>query len=60
MARIRRWQRKNREEGRFLKYVEGVKGGLAEAGFTWSFELDENPAQQSKLTTWIEYLDYEY
>jgi hypothetical protein len=57
---FRRWQRKNREEGRFPKYVEGVKGGLAEHGFTRPFQLDEDPERQDKLTTWIEYLDFEY
>ena len=55
-----RWQRRNREEGRFPKYVEGVKGGLAEHGFTRSFQLEEDPERQDKLTTWIEYLDFEY
>ena len=57
---FRRWQQKNREGGRFPKYVEGVKQGLAEHGFTRSFQLDEDPERQDKLTTWIEYLDYEY
>jgi hypothetical protein len=60
METIRRWQRKNREDGRFLKYVEGVKGGLAEHGFTQCFQLEEDPARQDKLTMWIEFLDYEY
>ena len=58
--RFRRWQQKNREGGRFPKYVEGVKGGLAEHGFTRSFRLEEDPERQDKLTTWIEYLDFEY
>ncbi|KAF8857851.1 hypothetical protein BDZ45DRAFT_422902 [Acephala macrosclerotiorum] len=57
---FRRWQRKNREDGRFPKYVEGVKQGLAEHGFTRSFELDADPERQDKLTTWVEFLDYEY
>ena len=57
---FRRWQRKNREGGRFPKYVEGVKGGLVEHGFTRSFQLEEDPERQDKLTTWIEYLDFEY
>ncbi|CZR65639.1 uncharacterized protein PAC_15539 [Phialocephala subalpina] len=57
---FRRWQRKNREDGRFPKYVEGVKQGLAEHGFTRAFQLDEDPERQDKLTTWIEFLDYEY
>jgi hypothetical protein len=55
-----RWQRKNREAGRFPKYVEGVKGGLAEHGVTRSFQLEEDPERQDKLTTWMEYLDFEY
>jgi len=58
--RFRAWQQNNREEGRFPKYVEGVKGGLAEHEFTRSFQLDEDLERQDKLTTWIEYLDYEY
>lgn len=58
--RFRRWQHKNRGEGRFPKYVEGVTQGLAEHGFMRSFKLEENPEQQDKLTTWIEYLDFEY
>ncbi|KAL5331131.1 hypothetical protein ACEPPN_000660 [Leptodophora sp. 'Broadleaf-Isolate-01'] len=57
---FRRWQQIKREEGRFSKYVEGVKGDLAKHGFTRSFQLDEDPKRQDKLTTWIEYLDYEY
>jgi hypothetical protein len=57
---FREWQRKNRAQGRFPKYAEGVKGGLAEHGFTRPFQLDEDPERQDKLTTWIEFLDYEY
>jgi hypothetical protein len=57
---FRRWQRKNREDGRFAKYAEDVKVGLAEHGFTRLFQLAEDPERQDKLTTWIEYLDYEY
>jgi hypothetical protein len=57
---FRRWQRKNREDGRFAKYAEDVKAGLAEHGFTRLFQLAEDQERQDKLTTWIEYLDYEY
>ncbi|KAH8757978.1 hypothetical protein F5883DRAFT_683243, partial [Diaporthe sp. PMI_573] len=32
---------------------------LAEYGFTQPFQFDDNPTQQDKLTTWIEYLGYE-
>jgi hypothetical protein len=37
-----------------------VKRRLAQHGFTRPFELDEDPKRQDKLTTWIEYLNYEY
>ena len=37
-----------------------MKQGLTEHGFTQSFQLDEDPERQDKLTTWIEYLDFEY
>ena len=57
---FREWQQKNRENGRFPTYFEGVKQGLAEHEFTRTFQLDQDPERQDKLTTWIEYLDYEY
>ncbi|KAJ2897766.1 hypothetical protein MKZ38_004389 [Zalerion maritima] len=41
-------------------YAEAVKRRLARHGFTQPFELDEDPKKQDKLTTWIEYLNYEY
>ena len=37
-----------------------MKQGLVEHGSTQSFQLDEDPEQQDKLTAWIEYLDFEY
>ncbi|KAJ4230716.1 hypothetical protein NW757_013981 [Fusarium falciforme] len=44
----------------FRDYTEAVKRRLARHGFTQPFELDEDPKNQDKLTTWIEYLNYEY
>ncbi|KAF2191913.1 hypothetical protein K469DRAFT_735781 [Zopfia rhizophila CBS 207.26] len=47
---------------RLQKFARGqtVKDRLTKHGFTRTFQLDEDPAQQDKLTTWIEYLGYEY
>ena len=44
----------------FPEYVEALKERLARHGFMRTFQLDEDPARQDKLTTWIEYLGYEY
>ncbi|KAJ4307301.1 hypothetical protein N0V88_000684 [Collariella sp. IMI 366227] len=44
----------------FPAYAEAVTKRLAEHGFTQTFQLDPDPAQQDKLTTWIEYLCYGY
>lgn len=40
-------------------YTEAVKKLLAEYDFTQPFQFHEDPTQQNKLTTWIEYLGYE-
>ncbi|KUI62006.1 hypothetical protein VP1G_09129 [Cytospora mali] len=40
-------------------YTEAVKKLLAEYSFTRPFQFHEDPTQQDKLTTWIEYLGYE-
>jgi hypothetical protein len=48
------------EQQGFPEYVEALKERLARHGFTRTFELDKDPDQQDKLTTWIEYLGYEY
>ena len=48
-----------REVGGFPAHVEAVKRRLAQHGFTRSFQLDEDPKRQDRLTTWIEYLNYE-
>ncbi|CAN8097993.1 unnamed protein product [Discula destructiva] len=40
-------------------YTEAVKQLLAEYDFIRPFQFHEDPIQQDKLTTWIEYLGYE-
>lgn len=44
----------------FRVYVEQVKRRLTQHGFTRIFQLEKDPKRQDKLTTWIEYLNYEY
>ncbi|KAK2743007.1 hypothetical protein CKAH01_18422 [Colletotrichum kahawae] len=44
----------------FRSYVNAVKRRLAAHDFTQPFDLDEDPKKQDRLTTWIEYLNYEY
>ncbi|KAL8354467.1 hypothetical protein RB601_004050 [Gaeumannomyces tritici] len=61
----RTWQRHYcREPGDsgvgFPGYVDAAKRRLARHGFTRSFELNQDPKQQGKLETWIEYLSFEY
>ncbi|OAQ60796.1 protein kinase [Purpureocillium lilacinum] len=61
--RIRRWQRHHQREpgcNGFSDYVDAMKQRLTRHGFTRSFELQANPKLQDKLTTWIEYLCFEY
>lgn len=54
------WLREDHGHGEFPGYVEEVKSRLAKHGFTRTFKLDEDPKRQDRLTTWIEYLNYEY
>ncbi|KAF2176858.1 hypothetical protein K469DRAFT_698118 [Zopfia rhizophila CBS 207.26] len=56
---VRRQQPTTKEE-RFPIYVEAVKKRLTKHGFTRIFQPEEDPGLQDKLTTWIEYLGYEY
>lgn len=56
--RERLWWRERDCNG-FADYFEAVKRRLADHGFIRSFELEEDPTQQDKLTTWIEYLGFE-
>jgi hypothetical protein len=51
---------KTTDQQGFPEYAEALKGRLARHGFTRPFQLDEDAAQQDKITTWIEYLGYEY
>lgn len=54
------WLREDHGRGEFPGYIEEVKRRLTKHGFTRMFQLDEDPQRQDKLTTWIEYLNYEY
>lgn len=44
----------------FPEYLEALKERLEKHGFTRIFQLAKDLDQQDKLTTWIEYLGYEY
>lgn len=48
------------EPGRFAGYCRGLHKRLARHGFQRSFQLNEDPDRQDQLTTWIEYLGFEY
>ncbi|KAH8889940.1 hypothetical protein GQ53DRAFT_689303 [Thozetella sp. PMI_491] len=54
------WLREDNGRGGFPEYLDEVKRRFAKHGFTRTFQLDEDPKRQDKLTTWIEYLNYEY
>jgi hypothetical protein len=54
------YQREHRQEGRFPTYINALKRSFARHDFTRPYQLDEDPERQDKLTTWIEFLDYEY
>jgi hypothetical protein len=41
-------------------YIDSLKKRLTKHGFTQNFHLDQDLMRQDKLTTWIEYLNYEY
>ena len=45
---------------RFSDYVDQAKSRLSQHGFKIPFELLEDATQQDRLTTWVEYLNYEY
>ena len=44
----------------FPEYAQSAKERLARNGFTRSFGLDLDLTKQDKLTTWVEYLNWEY
>ncbi|KAK3940771.1 hypothetical protein QBC46DRAFT_449292 [Diplogelasinospora grovesii] len=58
-ARARRF-REAQGHGRYHDYVEAVRRRLSRHNFTRTFQLEEDPKCQDRLTTWIEYLNYEY
>ncbi|KAI5924571.1 hypothetical protein F4810DRAFT_709528 [Camillea tinctor] len=72
---FREWQRYIRKDGHgfdstytrvpgeghtYADYNEAIKALLAEHDFTRPFRLQKDPMHQDKLTTWIEYLAFEY
>ncbi|KAK7414085.1 hypothetical protein QQX98_007028 [Neonectria punicea] len=44
----------------FADYAKAVHRRLAQHNFTQPFKLDEDIRKQDRLTTWVEYLNYEY
>ncbi|KAG6012931.1 hypothetical protein E4U43_007578 [Claviceps pusilla] len=63
IQRDRNWQRRYQREPEcmgFLDYEKALTIRLARHGFTQLFRLADDPKQQDKLTTWIEYLGFEY
>ncbi|KAL1858357.1 hypothetical protein VTK73DRAFT_7838 [Phialemonium thermophilum] len=56
----RYYMREDHGRAGFPEYVDDVKRRLARHGFAMPFQLDRDPKRQDKLTTWIEYLNYEY
>ncbi|KAL7917964.1 hypothetical protein ACQKWADRAFT_265524 [Trichoderma austrokoningii] len=54
------WLRDDHGRGGFSEYVAEAERRLARHGFTKAFEFDRDPTWQDKLTTWIEYLNFEY
>lgn len=52
-----RFQRRSRH--RFSSYCQKLPDHLSRQGFVHAFQLDENPDEQDKLTTWIECLGCE-
>ncbi|KAF2191726.1 hypothetical protein K469DRAFT_731939 [Zopfia rhizophila CBS 207.26] len=51
---------RGQKQGRFPIYIRAVKNQLKKHEFTRTFQLNKDPAQQDKLTTWIKYLGYKY
>jgi len=49
-----------RRQDRFSAYHQGVQDRLRKHGFERLFRLDERWDRQDKLTTWIEFMNYEY
>ncbi|KAH6849900.1 hypothetical protein B0I37DRAFT_427720 [Chaetomium sp. MPI-CAGE-AT-0009] len=51
---------KMKGENRFPVYVQAAQTRLKRHGFTREFQPARNHLHQDELTTWIEYLNYEY
>ena len=49
-----------RESDRFSAYCQRLHDRLKKHGFERSFKLNEDPDQQNKLETWVEFLNFEY
>ncbi|KAG5975113.1 hypothetical protein E4U55_007854 [Claviceps digitariae] len=63
IQRNRSWQRQHQRElgcEDFSDYEKALTARLARHGFTQPFRLEKDPKQQDQLTTWIEYLGFEY
>jgi hypothetical protein len=60
--RFREWQTRMRTkfEGRMPTYIDRTRKQLEKHSFTHPFEFNLDPKKQDKLTTWIEYMSYEY
>ncbi|KAH7171302.1 hypothetical protein EDB81DRAFT_195059 [Dactylonectria macrodidyma] len=62
LVRERRADGYRKDYNGFVDYAKAVKNRLARHDFALplEFELSEDPKKQDPLTTWIEYLTYEY
>lgn len=60
--RFREWQTRMRTkfEGRMPTYIDRTRRQLEKHSFTHPFEFNLDPKKQDKLTTWVEYMSYEY
>jgi hypothetical protein len=61
--KFREYQRRSRllkTENRLDVYSQQLHSRLTRHGFMQSVQLHEDPKQQDRLTTWIEFLNFEY
>ncbi|KZZ99638.1 hypothetical protein AAL_02210 [Moelleriella libera RCEF 2490] len=54
------WLREDHGHGGFSGYISEAKRRLGRHGLTKEFEMDRDSTRQDELTTWFEYLNYEY
>ena len=57
---FREYQRRMRGSNRFSAYCQRLHERLTKYEFERSFQLNEDPDQQNKLETWIEFLGWHY